>query len=485
MDMISDALGKIAAKGAAFLSVLTFAKKILSIIKYVVLARLLTPEDFGVLALAMVLIDGMNSLTNVGILKYLIQKENLDDITVGNAWFLNFVRGILLTLLALALCPLYSRLVKEPATLQVLWIVAFIPFLEGFKNPGSILAEREIQFGRISAYETICVVTEAAVVVFLAFVIRDVKALAWGLLFGAFIKTVLSYFMFVTPGRPKFDMSHQKEILSVAKHFAFISAGTLIMTQGDNLIVGTLRGKEQLGLYVIAYQLSMFPVSFLQQIASRVALPVFSSLQTNKARLRSAVGHITHLQMAVIIPFVVVVGAFSNELIITLYGDKWAVSGQVLRALMFVTLGKGLTHICAPYIIGTGAFSFASRMKLVETILFIAGVYFCTHYYGLIGAALGAGGGYMVAGIGRMTYMCRKNDLPFFRIAGYALLPVAAVLPGVLAAKILATFLTWHRVAETTVVLVISCIGYAGLSLFLQRSLVDAFVQKILKKSES
>ncbi len=480
--MISDALGKIAAKGAAFLTVLTLAKKFLSIIKYVVLARLLTPEDFGLMALAMVLIEGMNSLTQVSLLKYLIQKENIDDATVGNAWILNAVRGLLLTLLALAACPLYSRLVKEPATLQVLWIVALIPLLEGLKNPGSILAEREIRFGRISAYETVCVVLEVAVVVFLAFVIRDVKALAWGLLFGAFLKTVLSYFMFIIPGRPKFDMSHQKEILSVAKHFAFISTGTLIMTQGDNLIVGALRGKEQLGLYVIAYQLSMFPVHFLQQIASRVALPVFSSLQTDKDRLRSGVGHITQLQMAVIIPFVVVVGVFSNDLIATLYGDKWAVSGQVLRALMFVTLGKGITHICVPYIIGTGAFSFASRMKLVETIFFLAGVYVGAHYFGLIGAALGAGGGYMVAGIGRLTFMCRKNDLAFLRIAGYSLLPAAAVLPGVLVAKFLATFVTWHRVVETTVVLLISCVGYAGLSLLLQRNLVDAFRQKILKK---
>ncbi|MDM8554713.1 oligosaccharide flippase family protein [Desulfococcaceae bacterium HSG7] len=483
--MIDTTLGKLAAKGAVFLAVLTFVKKFLGIVRNVVLARLLTPEDFGLMALAMVLIEGMYSLTNVNILKYLIQKKNIDDTTIGNAWFLNIVRGLLLTFLALSLCPLYSRLLKEPSTLQVLWIVAFIPMLEGLKNPGSILAEREIQFGRISTYETICTILEVAVVVLVAFIIRDVKALAWGLLFGVFIKSLLSYFLFTIPGKPKFDVPHQIEILSVAKHFAFISAGTLIMTQGDNLIVGALQGSEQLGLYVIAYQLAVFPVQFLQQIASRVAMPVFSSLQIQKDRLRSMVGNLMQMQMAIIIPFVIVMGVFSHDLITTLYGDKWSACSPILQVLMLVTLGKGVTHVCVPYIVGTGAFSFASRMKLAETVLFLIVVYLGTRYFGLMGAALGAGTGYMAAGIGRLIYMCRKSNIKFLRVSRYTLIPVMAVLPGILAANFMANTVTWHRNIETVTILTITCVSYAGFSLLLQRNLADVFFRKILSKTGS
>ncbi|MCI5145394.1 MAG: hypothetical protein D3923_07645 [Candidatus Electrothrix sp. AR3] len=479
--MSPDTLGKIAVRGVGFLTILTFVKKVIGIGRNVVLARLLAPEDFGLLALAMVLIEGMDSLTSVGIDKYLIQKEHIDNTVIGNVWLLNIIRGVLLTLLALAICPLYSRLVNEPATLRVLWIVAFIPLLEGVKNPCSIIAERKIQLEKISIYETICAVLEVTVLVVLVWFIRDAVALAWGLLFGHFLSTLLSYFFFPLPKTMKFDLSRQLEMLSVAKHFAIISVGGLIMTQGDNLIIGALNGSEVLGYYVIAYQLAVFPIQFLQDITNRVALSVFSSLQLNKERLRVVLVDVIQIQMAVLIPFIIVTGVFSHELITMLYGDQWASSSSVLQALMLVTLGRGVTHVCVPYIIGTGAFSFASRIKFVETLIFLISVYIGTLYFGLIGAALGAGIGYMVAGIGRLIFMCRDAELSFFRTVSYMLFPAAAVIPGVLIAQIFANTVTWNKIVETIVLLCIVCISYAGFSFFIQRNLKDILFQKVLR----
>jgi len=476
--MISDTLVKVAAKGVGFLTAQTFLKKFLGIARSIILARLLSPTDFGLISLAMVLIQGMNSLTSVGIDKYLIQKQSLDTDIIGNAWLLNMIRGFLLTLLALAFCPLYSKLVHEPKTLELLQIIAFIPFVEGLKNPSSILAEREIRFGLISTYETICAILEVTVVVILAWFIRDVKALAWGLIFSIFLKTLLSFVIFSIPAIPKFKISCQRDMLSVAKHFAVISAGTLIMVQGDNLIVGAMIGSDKLGLYVIAYQLSVFPVALLQQIANRIALPIFSSLQVEKKRLREVVGHVMQIQLAVIIPFVIAVGIFARNIIITLYSDKWIDAVPVLQCLMLVTLGKGLTHVCVPYIIGTGAFGFASRMKFCETIFFLAGVYMGTRYFGLTGAALGAGTGYMIAGMGRMIFMCRENNIALTRAAFYSFLPVISVIPGVLIAMCLVKVFAWHQNIETIAALIIVSVSYVGISFIVQKNLVEILIRK-------
>jgi O-antigen/teichoic acid export membrane protein len=470
--MISDTLVKIAAKGAAFLTALTFAKKFLGIIRNIILARLLAPEDFGLLALALVLIQGMDSLTFVGIDNYLIQNKKISNDLICNAWFLNIIRGLLLTLMALAVCPFYSKLVNEPATLQVLWIVAFNSVLEGMKNPGSILAEREILFGRISIYETLCAFLEVSVVIIMAWFIRDVEALAWGLLFGTLLKTLLSFFFFPILGLPRFDLTHQVELISVAKHFVVIAAGTLIMTQGDNLIIGAIEGSASLGIYVVAYQLAVFPVLFLQDIANRVAMPVFSSLQVDKDRLRAVLTYVLQIQFAVIIPFVLVAVFFAEEFVDVLYGEGWSQSGEILRFLMIVTLGKGLTHVCVPYILGTGAFSFASRMKFFETACFLGSVYIGTRHFGLVGAALGAGMGYMVAGIGRLIFICRDADLNFFSVIGYLLRPMLAAFPGILFGMLLTDAVAWHRTVETGTILVSFCICYAVFSFFMQRNLL-------------
>jgi len=478
--MISDTLGKIAARGVGFLIALAFAKKIIGIIRNIILARLLAPEDFGLLALALVLIQGMDSLTHVGIDNYLIQNDKITDTIVRNAWFLNIVRGVVLTLFALVICPFYSQIINEPATLQILWIVAFKPFLDGIKNPGYILAEREIRFGKISTYEILCAFLEVVVVVVIAWFIRDAEALALGLLFGSLLKTMLSFFFFPIIGLPQFDLTHQVKLLAVAKYFVVIAAGTLVMAQGDNLIIGAVEGSKSLGLYVIAYQLALIPVLFLQDIANRVALPVFSSLQNEKERLRSVLSDVMQLQLAIIIPFVLVLSVFAHELIITLYGDKWEEAGSVLRALVFVTLGKGLTHVCVPYILGTGAYSFASRIKTMETLIFLLSVYLGVRYYGLTGAALGAGGGYMIAGIGRVIFLCLDTGLPLLRFANYVLRPISAVLPGVL----IATFLTEsiffrYQIAKIVAISVVVLVCYAIFSFFMQRSLLCRLFQKM------
>lgn len=480
--MISDALGKIAAKGAVLLTALTFIKKFIGIIRNVVLARLLAPEDFGLLALALVLIQGMESLTFVGIDNYLIQNKTISNDLVRNAWFLNIIRGVLLTLLALAICPFYSKLVNEPATLQVLWIVAFNSVLEGMKNPGSILAEREISFGRISIYEILCAFLEVGVVIVIAWFIRNAEALAWGLLLGTLLKSLLSFFFFPLPGAPQFDWTHQVKLLSVAKHFVVIAVGTLIMVQGDNLIIGALEGSESLGIYVVAYQLAVFPVLFLQDIANRVALPVFSSLQYDEERLRAISSKVVQLQLAVIIPFIVIIAVFAHDLVVTLYGEKWTEAGRVLQALVFVTLGKGLTHVCVPYILGTGAFSFASRMKMLEMMVFLGSVYLGVRFYGLTGAALGAGVGYMTAGIGRIIYLCMDTGLPLLRVVNYLLRPAIALLPGVLLATYCSWQITWPQPFATIFLISIVCLGYIIGSFWLQRSLVDMFLQNLMRK---
>ncbi|MCI5164919.1 MAG: hypothetical protein D3903_02225 [Candidatus Electrothrix sp. GM3_4] len=156
-------------------------------------------------------------------------------------------------------------------------------------------------------------------------------------------------------------------------------------------------------------------------------------------------------------------------------------AGNVLRALVFVILGKGLTHVCVPYITGTGAFSFASKMKIIETSLFLVSVYIGTRYFGLIGAALGAGVGYMAAGIGRLIFMCRDAELALSDTAPYAFRPTVAVIPGILLAQLIAGAVEWNNIIETATVLCIVCISYAGCSLVVQRDLVDILIQKILR----
>jgi O-antigen/teichoic acid export membrane protein len=482
--MVSDSLSKSVAKSAGFLTIQSFANKFLTIGRNVVLARLLVPEDFGLLSLSMVMIQGLSLLASLGVDRYLIQKPRLNDDIIANAWLLNIGRGILLSCIAFLFAPVFSNLVHEPKTLQVLQIIAIIPFLQGFKNPESILAERRMLFGRIALYEFICALSHLIIVIVLALFLRNVTALAWGMLLGAIIAAMLSLLFFPLPPFPKFNLVYQADIFSVVKHFIIISIGTLIMIQGDNLIIGAFLGTKLLGLYVIAYQLAIFPIGFLTQIANRVAFPVFSNLQVKKEQLRQAVVTVMRIQMAVIIPFVMIIFFFANDLITLLYGDKWLDAGHVLQALMFVTLGKGLIHVAVPYIHGTGQFGFASRLKSIETVIFLLSVYICTKHYGLIGASLAAGFVYMIGGIIRLLFLHQKSGIAFENILKNIVRPFIAVTPGLFIAMavkhvmLTSLLLSGYRISITIMILLIATMSYIVLSFYVQKELIGV-IKKI------
>jgi len=160
--MLSETILKLTIKGSGFLIGNTFITKILFVVRNIALARLLSPQDFGLISLSLVLIQGLRSLTAIGVEKYLLQRRDLNFKIIGNAWSLSILRGAILTSLALILYPLYSSLVHEPKSLAVLKIVAFIPLFEGMINPGVFLAEREIKFAKISLYELISSILEVA-----------------------------------------------------------------------------------------------------------------------------------------------------------------------------------------------------------------------------------------------------------------------------------------------------------------------------------
>jgi O-antigen/teichoic acid export membrane protein len=102
--MKPDSLTASAIRGVGFLTGQTFLSKIFFLIRSIFLARILSPHDFGIISLSIVLIQGLGSITSIGMDKIIIQKSFLDENIVGNAWTLNVIRGMLLTFITYILC---------------------------------------------------------------------------------------------------------------------------------------------------------------------------------------------------------------------------------------------------------------------------------------------------------------------------------------------------------------------------------------------
>jgi O-antigen/teichoic acid export membrane protein len=365
-------------------------------------------------------------LTGFGPDRYLVQKEAVSPDLVGTVWLFAALRGLAGAAFIFAAAPLYAGIVDAPEAVPVFHIVAGVPFFNGLVNATRYLAERELAFGRIAAYETISSVFDAALTIALAWWLRDMTALAWGMCAAAGASALLSYALFALPRGVSVSASAFKEIFSVGRYLIVVSVGTYVMTQGDNLIVGWLLGPVHLGYYALAYQLAELPVQVYGKIANRVALPLFSRLQSEPERARALFGDWVQAQMLLLVPTTALFALFAPILVVPLYGENMANAAPALTALAIVTAGRGFSHIIAPYLLAMGRFAFSASVKWLEVGVFVVAVLAGTRTLGLVGAGLGAGLGYVVAAIVRGAHVISVGDLRLGRLGRTLAANVAA-----------------------------------------------------------
>ena len=263
----------------AFLGLNGVATNGMRFLRLAILARLLDKEAFGVFALVTVMLRALEMLTDVGPQRYLIQKTDASEDEMHATWVISAGRGLLLAAAMYVVSPFYASAVDADGFVQVFQLAALTSIGVGLINPRRYMAERELRYGGVAAYETASAALDVIVTIALAWWLRDVRALVGGMVVAAPASAVLSYFVFDLPGRPRFQLGAVKEMLSVGRWFVVISVGTFIMSQGDNLLVGKVLGAEALGVYVLAYRLASLPVPLYGKITNRVALPLFSRIQ--------------------------------------------------------------------------------------------------------------------------------------------------------------------------------------------------------------
>jgi O-antigen/teichoic acid export membrane protein len=465
-------IGGKAVRGVSYLTALAVAIHVVRLVKVAVLARLLSPEDFGILALAIVLYVSLQAFTSLGTWNYLVQKDHINGEIIGNAWAFQILRGIFICALLAAAAPYYSQSVDEPRSLPVIYILALVPFLEGFINPSKFLAERELRFGRVSVFEFSNVMVQTVMSIVLAYTLRDVRALAWGMVAGMLLSLVISFAMFRKPPLPRINPVLFRELLSVGKHFFIVALGAFIMTQGDKLLVGKFLGGSMLGVYVIAFRLCDIPIQILKRVVSRIAFPAFSRMQSERSRLASAFENVFALELAVLLPVAIFVFLLADPLVMTIYGEKWREAIPVVRALCLFLLSAGIVHSIAPLVMAKGFFSFASKAKVIETVVFIGSVYAGTYFYGMVGTAVGAGISGSVAACIYVWFLCKHGGPSFSRLLQKASRPILCVMPGIGVG--FAILERWHLnpLAQLTLVMVLLGPIYIFLSYFLQRELV-------------
>jgi PST family polysaccharide transporter len=331
------------ATGAIWMVLFRVVERSIGLISTIILARLLIPADFGVVAMAMSIVAAIEIMTAFSLDLALIQKPDADRRHYDAAWTLNVLFGLtnaaVLVLGAAAVASFY----REPRVQGViLWLALYVA-IQGFANIGVIAFQKELQFHKHFFLGVIKKLCGFAVTISLAFALRSYWALVAGMLATAVCGVVLSYVMH--PYRPRFGLSGCRELLHFSWWVLINNILIFVVHRSSDLFIGRHAGPQALGIYNVAYEIANLPTTEMVFPISRAVYPGYSRMASNLSELRRGYLDVLSVILLVVMPAGLGIAALADPLVRVLFGEKWLEAIPLIPVLcMFGIIRAALSN---------------------------------------------------------------------------------------------------------------------------------------------
>jgi PST family polysaccharide transporter len=289
----------------------------------IILARLLSPSDYGTIAMVTAVTSFAGLFRDLGLSSAAIQKKSLTSAQQNNLFWLNVAVGALLTLLVSTASPLVVWFYGKPDLLWVTVALSSSFLIASFGSQHGALMVRNMQFGRKALPGILGALVGFGVSVALALAGWSYWSLVWGNLSGAVVTTISLYLL--SPFRPGWIVSEAgiRELLKFGANVTAYDFVNYFHRNFDNLLIGKFVGTDALGLYSRAYALLMLPISSLRGPITAVGFPALSRLQDQPEAFRDYYRKVTHLLALGSMPFTAFLFARVGEIIQILLGPAW------------------------------------------------------------------------------------------------------------------------------------------------------------------
>ena len=300
-------------------------------LRLLILARLLAPEAFGQLAIAMLIVSTLMSLSDLGVVQALVQRERIDKDDYEAAWTVGILRALLIAAAIVAAAPLFAALFGDSRTTPVIQALGLRPVLAALGSIGVVRLTRELRFREMAMIQVPGALIDMGVAIALASRL-GVWALVLGLLAGTASVTLLSYV--IAPHRPRLLLRLGPALPLI--HFGRWVLGTsiigLIASSGVQLMISRRLGVAELGLYFLATKVAFLPAEAASTVVDSVAFPVYASLQRDDLRTRATLRALLSVLAFVLFPVYALMIAVAPSLAEVL-GPRWTGTAPLIQII--------------------------------------------------------------------------------------------------------------------------------------------------------
>jgi O-antigen/teichoic acid export membrane protein len=360
--------------------------RVIYFLRLLILAKLLVPEDFGLLAIATIAVGTLMTLSNVGMLPALVQRADPTPEQQDGAWTVGVMRAAVVGLILLVAAPWVARLFEEPAAAPLIQALALRPLLEAGASIGVARLTRQLEFRSLALIYFPGAVVDLVVAVLSAPTI-GVWALVAGALAGSLTTLFASYVL--APHRPR--LLFRWDEIAPLVHFGRWVLGTSVVGMVGTLVIqlGISRtlGAAALGLYFLALKIAFLPLEVLNAWVGSVAFPLFARLKDDPAASTGAFGGLLGGLGLVLIPAYGLLFALASSFESVL-GPEWSGTAPIIHVLCFAGITALLGELLVPLLMGRGRADRSFTLELVQTGVLLLVLVPAMWMLGITGAAL-------------------------------------------------------------------------------------------------
>jgi len=314
--------------------------RFIGVVSTLILARLLVPADFGIIAMASIIIGFAISIFDVGVNVALIQNNNTTQDHYDSAWTLRLLQSALITTILFAIAPWVAAYFNDNRVELVLQLLSFSVLMEGMENIGVVTFQKHMQFGAEFKFLFFRRVAGFITTISFALLLKSYWALVIGTLVGRSLGVVLSYL--VHPMRPRFSFGKMAELLSVSQWMLLRSIGGYLMNNLAKLFVGQGYTSEIMGGYSLASEISAMPTGEILAPLNRVLFPAFVEVKDNTKDLKSLFLLAQGIQVLITVPAAVGFALVAEEIVLSMLGKKWIFVVPFIQILALVNVAEAI-----------------------------------------------------------------------------------------------------------------------------------------------
>ena len=401
-----------------------WSMRLLGFVSTAILARILLPSEYAVIAMAYLVIGLLESFFDFGVETALIRKPEVDDAFINSAWSLRVVEGLAIGTLVVLLSPLATLYFKDSRVAPVLWTLAFCIALGGTSNIGIMLARKNLDFSLEFKTQLIAKVLQVIVTIAAAYYFRDYRGLVIGILTGYGTGWCLSYVMHSY--RPRWNRSGFTEIWAVTRWLMLSNVARFLVRKADELAAGRIGTSAQFGAYNVGADLGQLPTGEVGPAILKAFFPVLSSIQHDAPRVKSGVLKVMAIVNSITLPAGIGLAAVAAPMTLLVLGPNWGGAVPFVKIFGLVGAAQVAGQPLSTLLVMRGFTKLQSRIVWFEAAVFIVTSMLLVPTMRLEGLAVARLCG-AIASFGLLSLECQRNcALQMWLIASTIWRPLSA-----------------------------------------------------------